>query len=90
MEQKNHKTKIPIKAIVFLLLIIALVAIGSMAWAVDSKTNTSDQETELFNPFTLAGLSSSGVNPSGIHIKRQPIRIPFKPVFRSPCKPLLR
>jgi hypothetical protein len=83
--------------IFFGVLVLAVVVfVTTMSYAVldDDSDEQFTWQVSFFDPFTLRTIepvaeNTSGLSVSGSMIKLAPIRIPFRPVMRSPFRPSL-
>ena len=99
MDPINRKSKFSLLTKIVLLLVMLLVTagLGKIALAADSTDDDNslvlgDDQSQYFDPFTFETIRlmrSSGGGIGFYDVIRPPIRIPFKPVLRSPCKPPL-
>jgi hypothetical protein len=84
------KNKILLGALV--LLVFVYISTTSYAILDDDSDEQLTGQTSFFDPFTLRTIepvaeNTSGLPVSGSVITLPPVRIPFRPVIRSPFRP---
>ena len=91
MKLKNKKARLDLKTkcVLTVLVLAMIVGLSSIALAAAEDDSKTDNDGFAFlDPFTLSA-SIPQSTKSSPPINRPPIRIPFRPVLRSPCRPPL-